>query len=123
MEGFVKIELGPFAERGIRVCSGHDVANGAEVALLYYALRLMAHEQLPPPTFAEDGPPAGSGALYVLSVAPETAAMLQREADRHRVSLQRVLRHAVQVYLADFDAIKAEPEAQFASRGISEAAL
>ncbi len=123
MDGLVKIELGPFAERGIRTYSGHDVANGVEVALLFYALRLRSHEQLPPPSFAEDGHLSGSRAVYALSVAPETVAILQCEADRHSVSLQRILRHAVQVYLAEVDAINPEPEAQFGSRGISEAAL
>lgn len=119
----MNIELGPFAERGLRAYSAHDVAHGVEVALLYCALRVMAREQLPPPYFAEDGSLAGSGAVYPLSVAPETVAILQGEADRHSVSLQQILRHAVQVYLAELDAVGVYPGARFVSRGVSETAL
>lgn len=102
---FVKIELGPFARSGIEALSGDDVAAGVEKALARYTARLAWNDPIPPPRYFtdRDAGRAAASETFLITVAPETKAALQLEAQRQEVTMAEILRHAVSVHLAEMD--------------------
>ena len=96
--------IGKFARSCIEVHLGVDLAVGVQAALLHYTRRLKSGwEPVGLPQFCRDQPLPDAGAVLELAVSPEIAAVLEHEARRHQVSVDRVLAHAVFVFMADLD--------------------
>jgi len=77
-----------------------------QAALTHYTRRLGSHWQpVEMPSFMDAR--LSGGDLLELTIAPELEAELEREADKQRVPLEEILRHAVLVYLADLDVAEA----------------
>ena len=103
-ERTVTIELGTFARCSIETRLGSNLRLGVLAAIQHYIRRLQSGWQpVLPPSFA-CGPLPGDGATTLeLQIGPVTLATLERQAEIHRVPLNRVLVHAVFVYLADLE--------------------
>jgi hypothetical protein len=102
----VKIELGPFARSGIEAHSGSDVASGVHEALLHFTGGAELQDMGPPPSFFQQKPAvADDQAVFLLAVDPSTKAALRVAAERHGMSMQEIVKHAVMVYLARMDAV------------------
>ena len=101
----MRVALGKFAISGIEAHFGTDIVAAVQAALLHYTRRLKS--RWPPigvPRCCLDRTPRDPGVAFIkLTVAPETRAVLEREAGRHRVPVGQILVHAVFVYLADLD--------------------
>jgi hypothetical protein len=81
-----------------------DLASGVSAALNHYLRRLKSSwAPLAPPRFLGEPRSDGTADAFELAVAPETEAVLEREARRHHVSVSQILAHAVLTYLADRD--------------------
>ena len=99
----MRVALGKFAISGIEAHFGTDIVAAVQAALLHYTRRLKSRR--PPvgvPRCLVQAPRA-PGVAFELTVAPETRAVLEREARRQQVPVGQILVHAVFVYLADLD--------------------
>lgn len=102
----MKVVLGKFASWGLKARFGTDLAAGVQAALLHYTRRLKSMS--PPvgiPRLSRDQPDPGVNVAFELAIAPDVQATLEVEARRYPVPVERVLVHAVLVYLADLDSI------------------
>jgi len=100
----VKVSVGKFARSGIENQLGSTVGAGVEAALIHYSRRLdSGRAPLAPPAFLNDRAPGDPASMLELTVDPQLLAKLEREAQCHRVALDRLVAHAVLVYLADLD--------------------
>ena len=100
----MKVSLGKFARFGIESRLGMNVASGIQAALLHYTRRVRSGwEPVVPPRFCGTDSGRDRAATLELTVEPEILAVLEAEANLYRVSLDRILAHAVFVYLADLD--------------------
>jgi hypothetical protein len=107
----LKVVLGQFARSSLEERFGPDLSGSAREAVGRYARRLDSGvEPLPLPPFST-GPGSGeaAGAEFELAVVPEVEAALETEALEQAVPLERIVSHAVLVYLADLDAPAVAP--------------
>lgn len=101
----MKVRLGKFGRFSLERQLAMDPAVCIQAALLHYTLRLRSGTKpVAPPRFLPDLGSFGRPPAIELSVAPELEAALKLEARRHDVSLDRVLQHALYVFIADLDA-------------------
>jgi hypothetical protein len=100
----VKFVLGKFACFCLETRFGSDVPIGAQAALRHYTRRLKSQkEPVAVPSFYLGQAPDGAEAELDLAVEPEIEALLENEAQRQAVPVERLLAHAVFVYVADLD--------------------
>jgi hypothetical protein len=100
----VKVALGTFTRSGIEARLGTALVAVAEEALAHYMRRLKsARKPVGVPRFIREHPPDHSEGEIELPIDGEIRATLEREAQKQTVSLERLLVHAVFVYLADLD--------------------
>jgi hypothetical protein len=102
----LRVVLEPFAVASLETRFGSDVSVGTQAALRHYVRRLRSQRKpVAIPSFRR-GPEAGTlaGPELELSVPPDVEAALTREARRQGVSLERIVAHAVFVYVADLEA-------------------
>jgi hypothetical protein len=98
----LKIELGKFAGSGIEELFGADLAVGVQAALTHYTRRLSSNlKPVPAPQF--DWPSVDATAVFDLAVPPEVEAALEKDAREQQMPVERILLHAVLVYLADLE--------------------
>ncbi len=101
----MRVALGQFARSGIETHLGADLAGGVQTALRHYWRRMRSGRR------PIELPRAGAGialdeagASFELPVEAELRLTLEREAERQATTVDRVLLHAVLLYLADLDA-------------------
>jgi hypothetical protein len=100
----VKVTVGKFASSGIESELGSSVGAGIQAALAHYSDRLdSAAPPLAPPPFLDDCCTGDPASRLEITLDPQLRAKLEREARRHQVALERLVAHAVLVYLADRD--------------------
>jgi hypothetical protein len=100
----VKVSVGKFASSGIENELGSTVGAGVLAALVHYSDRLdSGAPPLAPPRFLDDRATEDVISKLEVTVDPQLRAKLEREARRHQVALERLVTHAVLVYLADLD--------------------
>jgi len=113
----VKVALGGFARSGIETRFGADLDAGVEAAAVHYARRLRsARPPVAVPGFLRGAASRTTRSLEV-PLRPEVETALEGEAKRSGAPLERILAHAVFVFLADMDAAEeARPVAGATSR-------
>jgi hypothetical protein len=112
----MRVVLGNFARSGIQTHVGGDLADGVQAALRHYWRRLRSGKRpVELPRAWADAVPEGSSASFELPVDRETRLTLAREAERQATTSDRVVLHAILIYLADLDA-SASPESGFGDR-------
>jgi hypothetical protein len=103
----MQVRLGEFTCESIRAEIGPDLESAAGAAVAQYARELqLGGKPLAVPDF-----PLGSGEAGVpveLQLDPSTEALMAAEAERRGTSVSDLARHAVLVYLADLDRIRAD---------------
>jgi hypothetical protein len=100
----LRFALGNFARWGIESRLGNDLAAGAQLALAHYARRLRSgRKPVAPPAFLLYETDSEVATSLDLALEPATLSVLEREAARHQMPLERILSHAIFVYLADLD--------------------
>jgi len=98
----LRVALGTFARSGIESRFGEGrIVAGAQEAVLHYALRVLPGRHTPAFPRFQCEPQEALEIELELDAAME--ATLKREAHKHRISVDRILAHAVLVYLADWD--------------------
>lgn len=98
----IHVQLGELTYRGVERHFCADVVGGVRRALVHYAYKLrVGRRPVPPPRFLPDQSPAH--AEFDLRLDPETEAILEREALRHRIEVEQLATHAVLVYLAELE--------------------
>jgi hypothetical protein len=114
----VNIVLEPFARSAIESRFGSDLNRGAQSALRHYARRVRSRRRPPVvPKFMRGGPVDHSMATELdLPVPYEVSAILRREARLQRVSVDRIVAHAIYVYLADMETGTVTEEAEEEAR-------
>jgi hypothetical protein len=106
----LRFTLGNFARWGIESRLGNDLAAGAQLALAHYARRLRSgRKPAAPPAFLHLETDSEVATSLDLALEPETLNVLKREAARHQMPLERILAHAIFVYLADLDGARPSP--------------
>lgn len=109
----MKVELSKFACDGIEAKLGADAPAGVRMALFHYAGKLKTGRRSTPfPSFLTDRSPAGPAMSFDLIVDPETEALLKEEAAKQDVEVERLVSHAVLVYLAELEFLSAAPHEQ-----------
>ncbi len=101
----MRVQLGHFARSGIEAHLGADLAGGVQAALRHYWRRLRSGTspvELPRGSAEPILDRADAG--FELPVEREIRLSLESEAERQATTVDRVLAHAVLVYLADLDA-------------------
>jgi hypothetical protein len=116
----VNIVLEPFTRSALESRFGSDLNRGAQSALRHYARRVRSRRRPPMvPEFMRNGGPVDSSMATELDlpVPYEVSAILRREARLQRISVDRVVAHAIYVYLADMEtgtvAEEAEEDARY----------
>jgi hypothetical protein len=99
----VIVVLEPFALGSIEARFGAELDRGVEAALRHYARRLLSRRRPPEvPLFMRDVPVDREAATEIeVAVPDEVRVALGREAGRQEVELDRIVAHAVFVYLDD----------------------
>jgi hypothetical protein len=107
----MRVALGHFARSGIEAHLGADLPAGVQAALCHYWRRLRSGRT------AIELPRGGrglaldrSGASFELPVEAEMRLTLEHEAERQATTVDRVLLHAVLLYLAHLDASTPPPQ-------------
>jgi hypothetical protein len=83
---------------------GFDLAQVTEQACTYYASELDSGRLATKVPRSDVDASTGTARLLSLELDDECAERLNREAQRQGVSLERLVRHATLMYLADLDA-------------------
>ncbi len=113
----MRVVLGHFARSGIETHVGGDLSGGVQAALRHYWRRLRSGKQpVELPRGWPGSPSGGNGASFELPVDRDIRLILEHEAERQATTADRVVRHAVLVYLADLDA-SASPASLLDGRG------
>jgi hypothetical protein len=86
------------------VADGFDPAQVAEQACTYYASELDSGRLATKVPRSDSDDSSGTARPMSLELDEECAERLNREAQRQGVSLERLVRHATLMYLADLDA-------------------
>lgn len=101
----MRVMIGKFARSGIEAHLGPDLPGGVQAALRHYWRRLRSGKTpVGVPGFVADELPDGAGAIFELPVEKEIRLTLEREAARQATTVDRLLVHAILVYLSDLDA-------------------
>jgi hypothetical protein len=109
----VKIALGKLASEGIEAHLGAEAEAGVRTAMQRYVDRLdSAETPLPLPPFLGDELRAGVECLLELELDARDRTVLEGEAERQMVPLDRIASHAVLTYLAELDAVGAVCESR-----------
>lgn len=115
-ESTLRVELGTFARWSIETRLGSNVRVGVLAALHHYTRRLRSGKGPVSPLPGHAETREGPATSFELQVGSGMRAELERQARRHHVSLNRLLTHAIYVYLADLDAADTPRGAGVASR-------
>jgi hypothetical protein len=100
----MEITLGTFACLCLEARFDGDLRSGTETALRHYAERLTSSPPPIPVPLSLPGRPPGDDAVTLRPrLAPELWEILELEALERAIILERLLAHAVFVYLADLD--------------------
>jgi hypothetical protein len=101
----VKVALGRFARSGIETRFGTDLDAGVRAAALHYTRRLRsARPPVTVPRFCRtEVQAAASSESLEIPLSPRIEGVLRAEARRCGAPIDRVLAHAVLVFLADMD--------------------
>jgi hypothetical protein len=100
----MRVMIGKFARSGIEAHLGPDLAGGVQAALRHYWRRLRSGTTpIAMPRLASEQRPDGAGACFELPVEQEIRLTLEREAARQATTVDRLLVHAILVYLSDLD--------------------
>ena len=83
---------------------GFDLAEVAGQACAYYASELDRGRLAAELPKAGAGQPTGTQRLVSLELDDRCAELLESEAERQGVSFEQLVKHAILLYLADFDA-------------------
>jgi hypothetical protein len=111
----VNIVLEPFARGAIESRFGSDLNRGAQSALRHYARRVRSRRRPPlVPDFMRKGDSVDRSMATELDIAVpyEVSAILRREAQMQRVTVDRIVAHAIYVYLADMETGSVVEEAE-----------
>ncbi len=109
----MRVALSKFVCDGIETQLGSDVPGGVRMALFHYASKLKTgRKPIPLPRFLADRAPADPELVFDLIVDPETEAVLERESSRQETTMERLVGHAVFVYLAELEFLGASPREQ-----------
>jgi hypothetical protein len=102
----MRVELGHFARSGIETHVGGDLVGGVQAALRHYWRRLRSGKKPVelPRGWADARSSEVAGTSLELPVDREVRLILEREAERQATTADRVVLHAVLLYLADLDA-------------------
>ena len=102
----VKVVLGPFARDSIEDRFGPHLNRGVQAALRHYARRVRSARRPPQvPLFMREVELDRATAIEMdVAVPYEVQAALEREARLQLLALDRIVAHAVFVYLSDVDA-------------------
>ncbi len=98
----MKVAVSKFACEGIKAQLGGAIPVGVRIALFHYASKVKTGRKPTPfPRFLADRGPAEPEMAFDLIVDPETETVLEREAARQGTTLERLVTHAILVYLAE----------------------
>lgn len=102
----MKVVLEPFARSSIEDRFGSDLDRGVQAALRHYARRVRSQRRPPDvPLFMRDVPVERATATELeVSLPNEVLMALSRESRLQGVPLDRIVGHAVFVYLSDIEA-------------------
>lgn len=103
--GLVKILLGPFAQGSIEERFGPHLNRGVQSALRHYARRVRSARRPPRvPDFIRDAEPDRSVGIEMdVAIPYEVQSALEREARFQALPVDRIVSHALFVYLSDVD--------------------
>jgi len=114
----MRVPLGAMACAGVRAHLGGDMAAAAEKSVFHYASRLAAGRRPAQiPGFLTDEPLPDPVLVVEVALAPDLEELMEREAERQGVSLERLAAHAVLVYLAELDFLNAPGREAGEARG------
>jgi hypothetical protein len=103
------VALGPFMRQGIEDRLGPDIPAGVEIALLFYLGKMRSGRGAPSfPHFLQSAAFESPVAEVELDVGPEVEALIQGEAERQHISVDRLAAHSVFIYLAELDRVEQE---------------
>lgn len=107
----VKILLGQFARDSIEERYGPHLNRGIQSALRHYARRVRSARRPPEvPTFMRDAALDPATAIELdVPVPYEVQSALEREARLQSLPVERVVAHAIFVYLSDVDTAAGSP--------------
>src|SRR5690349_17187573 len=106
----MRVALSKFACEGIETQLGSDVPGGVRMALFHYASKLKTgRKPTPLPRFLSDRATPEPERVLDLIVDAETEAVLEQESSRQQATLERLVGHAVFVYLAELEFLGAAP--------------
>jgi len=98
----VELALGAFGRSGIEAHAGADVPGAVKAALLHYAAQLESgRAAIRFPRFSILAGAGRPALILNLRVDSTTRAVFMNEAERQGVPTERLMEHAVMVYLAD----------------------
>lgn len=106
----MRVALSKFACDGIETQWGSDVPGGVRMALFHYASKLKTGRKPSLfPRFLADRAAAEPELVFDLIVDPETESVLEQESSRQQTTMERLVGHAVFVYLAELEFLGAAP--------------
>lgn len=112
----MRVALSKFACEGIETQLGEDIPGGVRIALFHYGSKVKTGRKPTPfPRFLADRSPADPEMSFDLIVDPETEAVLEQEAARQETTMERLVTHAVLIYLAELEFLGAAPREQRAA--------
>lgn len=108
----MEISLGKFTCESIRAEIGPDLGSATAAAVEQYARELkLGGRPLAVPDWPLEGDP--DGVPVALELDPSTEAALASEAEQRGTTVTALIRHAVLVYLADLDRVRADENRTF----------
>lgn len=109
----MRVALSKFACDGIEAQLGAGAPTGVRMALFHYAGKLTTGRRTTPiPSFLIDSGTPEPATTFDLIVDPETEELLEEEAARQGVEMEQLVSHAVLVYLAELEFLRAAPQEQ-----------
>jgi len=100
----MKVTLGTFASKGIVARPGAKVSKEVLLALREYAEKLSSGRgSIGIPSFCRNEPQGEATLSLDLIVDEETRLVLEREAERQGITVDRLATHAVLIHLAELD--------------------
>lgn len=110
----VNVPVGEFGRTALAADAPGGLEQVVEAALIHYVGQLASgRAALRPPRFRRRA--ATSGRAVAIELDGDVAASLQSESTRQRIPLERLLEHAVLLYLADCHAPTARRDRRVAS--------
>jgi len=113
----MKVLLEPFARESIETRFGSDLTSATGAALRHYARRLRSNRRpLAVPDFRRGTEPTPGALTLELPLSATVEETLAAEAAAQGVSIDRLVSHAVFVYLSDLDGPVGEQPAESEER-------